>query len=51
MKCPTCRTYLAAPAERPDGLPGIVYRTCAGCGYSRAVTRRPRKETIPEGTA
>jgi hypothetical protein len=51
MKCLTCRTFLSAAAERPDGLPGIFYRTCAGCGYSRAVTRRPRKETIPEATA
>lgn len=45
-RCPQCRTILPAPAEREDGLPGVKYESCNGCGWSRAVTRTPRKERI-----
>jgi hypothetical protein len=29
-----------------DGLPGIEYMVCDGCGYSRAITRRQKPERL-----
>lgn len=48
LKCPKCRSVLPAPTEREDGLPGIKYESCNNCGWSRAVTVRPRREKIAE---
>jgi ribosomal protein S12 len=47
-KCPKCRQLLDGPRELPDGLPGVKYRVCAGCGYTQPVTRRPRREKLSE---
>jgi hypothetical protein len=47
-RCPKCRAFLDAPAPHPDGLPGILYRTCAGCGYSAAVTVRARRVKLDD---
>ena len=41
MKCPTCRQMLPEPAPHPDGMPGVLYRTCRGCGTA-VVARRSR---------
>lgn len=45
-RCPKCHTPLPAPAPHPDGLPGTLYDICHGCGWSRAITRKPRKEKL-----
>jgi Zn ribbon nucleic-acid-binding protein len=47
-RCPKCLHILPAAAEHPDGLPGIKYRTCNNCGYTRAETRRAPKERLDE---
>lgn len=47
-KCGQCgATLREAPAPRADGLPGILYNQCHGCGWSRAVTIRPRRVRLP----
>ena len=46
-RCPTCRTFLPLPAPLSDGLAGVLYETCDGCGWTRAVTRRQPKERLP----
>lgn len=50
-KCPRCRGTLEAPRELAEGLPGIKYERCEGCGYTRAVTTKPRKVRLPKPTA
>jgi hypothetical protein len=45
-KCPKCGANLKGPRENPDGLPGIKYMECEGCGYTRAVTTAVRKEKL-----
>jgi DNA-directed RNA polymerase subunit M/transcription elongation factor TFIIS len=49
--CQKCRNLLSAPQPITDGLPGILYRVCNSCGYSRAVTQRPRRERLPDAAA
>jgi Pyruvate/2-oxoacid:ferredoxin oxidoreductase delta subunit len=45
--CPKCGGFLeTVDAKRVDGLPGIGYRYCNGCGYCRAITRRSRKTDL-----
>lgn len=48
IRCPKCSSILKAPAEHPDGLPGVLYETCGSCGYSSAVTKKPRRERLPQ---
>lgn len=37
-KCPKCRARLEQD-ELPDGLPGILYDICNGCGWVRAAPK------------
>lgn len=46
--CPKCGAHLKAPAPHADGLPGILYRECAGCGHTKPVTAPRRWEKLPE---
>ena len=46
MKCPKCNNVLSEPQPHPDGLPGVLYRTCKACGYSRAVIKKMKKEKL-----
>lgn len=48
MRCPKCGAIMDEPRELRDGLPGILYRECGSCGYTRAVTQRQRRERLPE---
>jgi Pyruvate/2-oxoacid:ferredoxin oxidoreductase delta subunit len=32
--------------SKVDGMPGIQYRYCNGCGQSRPITQRPRREKL-----
>jgi Zn ribbon nucleic-acid-binding protein len=48
MRCPKCRSLLEEPRELPDGLPGVKYRECLSCGYTVAVTKKPRKVRLDE---
>lgn len=48
-RCPSCGGQLGAPEPLPDSLPGITGYVCHGCGYSRPITVRPRRERLPAG--
>ena len=37
-RCPRCRGPVDSD-ELPDGLPGILYDICNGCGWTRAASR------------
>lgn len=43
--CQMCHQSGVAVVDGKDvgGLPGINYRVCGACGYTRAITHRPRK--------
>jgi len=45
-RCPKCQATLPAPREISEGLPGIKYEVCDGCGWTRAITRKSPKEKI-----
>jgi ribosomal protein S12 len=32
--------------SKVDGMPGINYKVCDGCGWSRAITRRRGRERL-----
>lgn len=45
MRCPKCNNTLEiTDAKKVGGLPGVKYRYCNNCGYSRAITKRQKKE-------
>lgn len=46
-RCLKCGALLGAPREHPDGLPGILHEICGGCGWSRAITHKPRAMRLP----
>lgn len=43
--CPRCQSGVPEVVDgaRVDGLPGISYRLCHGCGWVRAITKKPKK--------
>ena len=47
-RCPKCHSVLPTPREHPEGLTGILYDICNGCGWTRAITKKPRKVRLPE---
>lgn len=51
-RCPKCLAFLGAPAPRSDGLDGVLYRDCQGCGYSSPVTaRKPSRRALADDLA
>ncbi len=47
-RCPKCRNQLDERGrELADGLPGVRYLVCDGCGWVRAITRKQAKERLP----
>ncbi len=48
FKCPKCHGTEMRVRDGKDigGMPGIKYDECGACGYSRAKTKRPRKEKL-----
>lgn len=32
--------------SKVGGLPGLRYRVCDGCGWTRAITKRPGRERL-----
>jgi ribosomal protein S12 len=48
--CPQCggrHTSDRVDGAQLGGLPGVLYDVCSSCGHSRAVTVRPRRESLP----
>ncbi len=49
-----CKKCSAASVEIRDGaavggLPGIKYRQCGACGWTQAITHRPRRAKLTSG--
>jgi len=45
LKCAKCGALSleVVDGEKIGGLAGLAYRWCPGCGWSRAITKRPRR--------
>ncbi len=43
--CQACHNSSVTVRDGRDvgGLPGVNYRQCSGCGWTMAITHRPRK--------
>lgn len=51
MRCGQCGSTATeiVDGETIGGMPGLRYRYCSGCGWSRAITKRKgRREVAPE---
>ena len=49
-RCPKCNNMLPAPREHPDSLAGVLHDICNSCGWSRAITKKARRERLPAPT-
>jgi len=38
--------YIVEGSKIIDGMPGIFYNVCPGCGWSRAITSKAPKEKL-----
>lgn len=43
-RCGACITVV--DGSKIDGMPGLNYKYCYGCGWSRAITKRQGREKL-----
>ena len=48
LKCGKCGALSLVERDGAEigGLPGLKYKFCGGCGWSRAITKRQKKERL-----
>jgi len=51
MRCGNCGATATeiVDGDKIGGLPGLQYRYCAGCGWSRAITKRMSRREMVRG--
>ena len=45
-KCGQSGALEIVDGSKCDGMPGINYKVCGGCGHAQPITKRPRREKL-----